>query len=168
MRRAAYADALGLLPELERRDAREESLDLKVALLAALRRWDEAAAAADGARKPAVAARLRARASLHADPKRVPPGLADDPAVEARIATGWARLNSGDAQGAAREATTVLAQQRHHVGGLALLVAAQQASGDAALPRTRAELGAVWPQGSFVSPSTAAGATGSGSQVQGP
>ncbi len=83
-----YEDALGLLPDLERRGA--SAAELRVALLVAVGRPTEAADAADAGGQPAVAREIRAAAAV--DPAQRAALLAELPRplprAEALIASG--------------------------------------------------------------------------------
>ncbi|MCB9695385.1 MAG: tetratricopeptide repeat protein [Alphaproteobacteria bacterium] len=102
VRDGRYQEAWDMLAELRRREAFLLADGFTVPLGVALGRWNDAAEAAARTGRPDVAARIRARRDLAADPAHPVEGLLDwDRSPEARVAMGRAALLAGQPSEAA-------------------------------------------------------------------
>ncbi|TNE90523.1 MAG: hypothetical protein EP330_07910 [Deltaproteobacteria bacterium] len=168
VRAEAYDEALPLTDELARRGAEAESRDLATALLAALGRWSEAAASAETAGKSTLAARLRARGALEKDATTLPPELAEDRTEAGLVARGWVALAQGDGKSALTAADRALAVRGTSVPALRLRAEAAELAQSPTADKAVEALDRAWPQGSYSSPRTAAGSSGSAPQPHAP
>lgn len=99
IRQGAYQDAWDMLPVLRERGADVTADNYEIPLGVALQKWDVAAAAAERLGMSDVAARVRARAGLEADPSKTPqlPGGAG---AEGFVVLGRVALAQGDSKAA--------------------------------------------------------------------
>jgi tetratricopeptide (TPR) repeat protein len=171
--------AFALLEDLERRGAAGEAGKLSVALGNELGNYAKAARAAESIGLGDLARRLRARRALEKDPAAVPSGLEDPRTVEEKLVVASIVLEE-DPRRALQLGDSVLRRERYHPEALAVAMTANAALGRdreaerlrkrlySADPSLAAELASVaWgiSEASAAGPSTAAGSTGSGSQV---
>ena len=161
-----YQEALDMTPELDRRTGTDEATRLRVALHVALGELEDAAEAAVSVGEPALAARIRARAVLQADPRAVPPPEGLDDAL-GRAIRGHALLASERPAEALAQADAALGLDPWLPEALALRAEALASLGRPAAD-ARSALRAADPaySGGRAGPSTAPGATGSGAQSQ--
>jgi uncharacterized protein HemY len=107
VRREEYEDALSFTDQLARRGAGDESERAQLALSAALGRFDEAAALAEGLGEDLTADRLRARAQ----PEARAEALLGDPSPYAKLWRAEAILQGGDPKAALNEIEAVLKER---------------------------------------------------------
>ncbi len=123
-RGARWDEAWESVEQLEARGEVEEARRWRVTTGLALKRYEEAAAAAD----PEVASKIRARAALEGA-GGFSFDLSGDPSPEARVARGTALMWSGSADAALREADAALRDRPWWPEALALRVDALAALG---------------------------------------
>lgn len=123
-RGARWDEAWEAVEQLQARGAAEEARLWRVTAGLALKRYEEAAEAAE----PQVAARIRARAALEGA-GGFSFDLSGDPSPEARVARGTAMMWSGSASDALREADAALSERPWWPEALALRVDALAALG---------------------------------------
>jgi uncharacterized protein HemY len=128
VRKEEYEDALTLTAELARRGAGDEAERSQLALSAALGRFDEAAALAEGLGEDLTADRLRARAQ----PEARTAALLGDPSPYARLWRAEAILQAGDAAAALTEIEAVLKERPWLPEALELKALALTALGETA------------------------------------
>lgn len=120
-----WRDVWSTLPELEARGEADMARQWRITAGLALGRYDEAAEAAT----PAVAARIRARATLEGA-AAYDLDLATDPAPEAHLARGRELYRRGQSQEALSEAEAALSRRPWWPDALALRADALESMGD--------------------------------------
>ncbi|MEQ1567474.1 MAG: hypothetical protein ABMA64_17670 [Myxococcota bacterium] len=134
IRQGGYREAWEMLPELRARGANDVADQYEIPLGVALEEWDTAASAAERVGNPDVAARIRARAKLEADPTKTPQ-LPEGVGPEGLVVLGRVALAQNDATKALQLAEradklrpwdpTVMALHRDALAGLGRDAAAQ-------------------------------------------